>query len=219
VEELDHGMTPADWEPWLREWNRVLLASYDPARYSAFVDPEVVTPELLASGWLGASGATEEQLVALELRLGRRLPPSYRSFLQVSNGFLQPGSIVPRVLSTDEVDWYRTRHQDVIDVWAEALRDPGAEEAPDTFERYLPSCLQVSEVERIGDAVYLLNPEVVNAAGEWEAFYFASWVPGANRCPSFRALMEHDMMTLTTTPSPPPAQTDTFRSVLKWIFR
>lgn len=195
-------MTPTDWEPWLREWNRALLASYDPGKYSAFVDPAVVTPERLASGWLGAPGATENQLAALESRLGRRLPPSYRSFLQVSNGFIQPGVIVPRVLGTDEADWYRAGHQDVIDVWTEALR--GQDTAGrDTFERHLPSCLQVSEVERVGSAVYLLNPEVVDAAGEWEAFYFAHWVPGANRYPSFRALMEQELRTLTTPPAPP----------------
>ncbi|HEX6616278.1 MAG TPA: SMI1/KNR4 family protein [Gemmatimonadales bacterium] len=191
-------MNEHDWKPWLREWNRVLLASYDPAKYSAFVDPELVTPERLASGRLGAPGATGEQLAALEARLGRRLPPSYRSFLQASNGFLQPGLIVPRVLPSEEVDWYRARHQDVIDVWTEALREPGGTEAPDTFERHLSSCLQVSEVERIGSAVYLLNPEVVDAAGEWEAFYFAHWVPGANRYPSFRALMEEELKRLTS---------------------
>jgi hypothetical protein len=173
-------MTPTDWEPWLREWNRALLASYDPGKYGAFVDPAVVTPE----------------------RLGRRLPPSYRSFLQVTNGFIQPGVIVPRVFGTDEADWYRVGHQDVIDVWTEALR--GQDTAGlDTFERYLPSCLQVSEVERVGSAVYLLNPEVVDAAGEWEAFYFAHWVPGANRYPSFEALMEQELRTLTTPPAPP----------------
>jgi len=192
-------MSPADWESWLREWNRALLASYDPGKYGAFVDPAVVTPERLASGRLGAPGATEEQLAELEARLGTRLPPSYRSFLEVSNGFLQPGVIVPRLFGTDEVDWYRVRHQDAIEVWTETLHEFGGADAPDAFERHLPSCLQVSEVERIGTAVYLLNPEVVDANGEWEALYFAHWVPGANRYPSFRALMEQELETLTGT--------------------
>lgn len=213
-------MSPADWEPWLREWNRALLASYDPGKYSAFVDPAVVTAGRLASGWLGERGATEEQLTALEARLGMTLPPSYRSFLQVSNGFLQPGMIVPRLLGAEEVDWYRARHQDTIHVWTGTLGELGGADEPDTFERHLPSCLQVSEVERIGSAVYLLNPEVVDADGEWEAFYFAHWVPGADRYPSFRALMERELRTLTTPPPPPPpSQAKTILNLVKWIFR
>ena len=212
-------MTAADWEPWLREWNRALLASYDPGKYSAFVDPAVVTPERLASGWLGSPGATEEQLATLETRVGTRLPPSYRSFLQVSNGFIQPGVIVPRLLGTEEVEWYRVRHQDMIDVWTEALAEPGGMAPSDTFERHLPSCLQVSQVERIGSAVYLLNPEVVDADGEWEALYFAHWVPGANRYPSFRALMDQELQTLTTPPAPPSPRANTFLDVVRWIFR
>lgn len=59
---------------------------------------------MIASGWLGFPGAGEEEIAALEDRLGTRLPPSYRSFLRASNGFLQPGVIVPRLLATDEVD-------------------------------------------------------------------------------------------------------------------
>ena len=79
-----------EWQPWFQEWNRELLACYDPTEHNAFVDAQV-TPAVLTSGWLGFPGVSEEQLAELELRLGVTVPPSYRSFLRVSNGFLQPG--------------------------------------------------------------------------------------------------------------------------------
>jgi hypothetical protein len=69
--------------------------------------------------------------------------------------------------------------QETIDVWS-------ASSDPDGFERHLPATLQVSARETVGTARYLLNPEVTSADGEWEAFYFAHWLPGVRRYPSFR---------------------------------
>lgn len=41
-------------------------------------------------------------------------------------------------------------------------------------------------------AIYLLNPEIIDENGEWEAWFFADWLPGADRYPSFRSLMESE---------------------------
>ena len=219
---MEMSREPAvEWERWLWEWNGQLLARVDARERDAFRDP-AVTLEVIASGWLGFPGASEAQIAELEARLGARLPPSYRSFLQASNGFLQPGMIVPRLLPIAEVDWYRANHQDTIDSWTEGIaavagmppRDPTA------FEHHLPHALQVSGVERVGSAVYLLNPDVVDAEGEWEAFYFAHWVPGVNRYPSFRALMLAEQASwLAPEPPPPPSQLKTFWEALRWAFR
>jgi hypothetical protein len=47
------------------------------------------------------------------------------------------------------------------------------------------------EVSAEGDsAIYLLNPQVVASQGEWEAWYFANWLPGAQRYRSFWDLMQ-----------------------------
>ena len=185
-------MTVYDWEGWLRSWNELLLGALDPEHPDAW-DADV-TPEILASGWLGSPGATEQQVAALEARLGVTLPPSYRSFLLTSNGFLQPTVLVPRLLSTDEVNWFRAEHQDVIDSWSLGVRlGFAAASDPDSFEHYLPTALQVSAIEHSGSAVYLLTPMIVGPDGEWEAFYFAHWIPGVNRYPSFSAMMEDEM--------------------------
>ena len=37
--------------------------------------------------------------------------------------------------------------------------------------------------------MYLLNPMVVTPEGEWEAWMFAHWLPGARRYRSFWELM------------------------------
>lgn len=207
------------WEPWLREWNRELLARHDPTEYNAFVDP-LVTPAVLASGWLGSPGVTAGQLAELEARLGVTLPPSYRSFLRASNGFLQPGVIVPRLLPAHEVMWLREADPDTIDAWTVAGSRTGGVADPDGFEQYLPAALKVSARETVGTAVYLLNPRVAGPDGEWEAFFFAHWVPGARRFPSFRALMQAELEDLLApAPPPPPGRLRTFMNALRWIFR
>src|SRR5437867_13242462 len=77
-------------------------------------EEEEATPE-----WHGYSPATEVQIVAAEVRLGCRFPPSYRSFLQVSNGWRDAGPSIYRLWSTEEVEWFAARNQDWIDAWTE----------------------------------------------------------------------------------------------------
>jgi SMI1/KNR4 family protein SUKH-1 len=206
-----------DWDTWLRQWNRQLLSRYDPSTYDAFVDP-LVTPLVVAGGWLGAPAAAEEQVAELETRLGARLPPSYRSFLLTANGFLQPGIIVPRLLAADEVSWLRDVDRQTIEAWTGAA-DAGGSVGPDAFERYLPSTLRVSARETVGTAMYLLNPEIITADGEWEAWFFAHWVPGVRRFPSFWALMHAEQEDFLGPPPPAPTRVATFLDSLRWIFR
>lgn len=43
----------------------------------------------------------------------------------------------------------------------------------------------------MGDAaIYVLNPQIVTPEGEWEAWLFADWLPGAARYRSFQDLMQ-----------------------------
>lgn len=53
--------------------------------------------------------------------------------------------------------------------------------------RYLSTAIQISEVD---DGVLLLNPAIVTPEGEWEAWFFANWLPGALRSPSFFELIQ-----------------------------
>lgn len=175
-------MATVEWAAWLADYNRELIERLHLDEYSSFRDPRV-TAELVAAGWLGSPPADEETLATAEGRLGTRLPPSYRSFLAVSNGFLQPDLIVPRLRSADEIGWYGDIAPESVAIWAEFAE-------PDDAIGRLAGCLQVSDVELVGDAVYLLDPTGHAEDGEWDAYFFASWVPGVERYPSFHALME-----------------------------
>ena len=187
-------MVALDWRGFLQEWSRALLAS--PA-VAAQLPRDVVT-----SRWLGYTGATEEQLARAEARLGTRLPPSYREFLQVSNGWRQLTPFIDQLWSTDEIEWFAVRNQQWIDAYTHPIGYNDLPPVSDTAyyvygeaqdcvafrPEYLTTALEISAV---GDsAIYLLNRQVVTPDGEWEAWFFANWLPGANRYRSFQELMQ-----------------------------
>ena len=159
---------------------------------------------------LGFAGASESMLADAERRLGSRLPPSYRAFLECTNGLQQPLPFVParggNFWSVEELDWFRTRNAEWIDAYTEHPY-----EVPDSLYfvygddqdcvhfrgEYLRECLELSHD---GDsAVYLLNPRVIGADGEWEAWFFANWNPGAVRYRSFAELMRSHYLNFSTS--------------------
>jgi SMI1/KNR4 family protein SUKH-1 len=158
--------------------------------------------ETLNSGWLGFPGASLEAIKISEKRLGVEFPPSYRQFLQISDGWRNSGGFIDRIWSTNQIAWFRERHQEWIDAYTgppHRLRLPtisdedyfvyGEGQDPITLRvEYLQTALEISD---IGDAgIYLLNPKVLTKEGEWEAWFFANWLPGAARYRSFQELME-----------------------------
>jgi HEAT repeat protein len=158
------------WRPLLKELSEFRLA--DPKLSAALPEQNVKTQ------WLGEPGASDLEIKKLDRRLGRGLPPSYRSFLAESNGFEQWSPFLRRLYRAGEVDWFRVRNSS----WADAYRD--------TYPK-LGSCLQVSEA---GDsAVVLLNPGVIAPDGEWQTYFFANWIPGAKTYGSFREFMEDEL--------------------------
>jgi hypothetical protein len=137
--------------------------------------------EVIASGWLGYPGASEEQMASAEQRLGMSLPPSYTEFLQVTNGWRWTTYFIEQVWSAEQVKPFASEIQEWIDIWREV--DPNCPEA-----RYLPSAVQISGV---GDAaVYLLMPELASGENECEAWFLASWKGTAVRYDSFWDLMQ-----------------------------
>ncbi|MET8008267.1 SMI1/KNR4 family protein [Nonomuraea glycinis] len=121
--------------------------------------------------WLGATGASEAELAHHEERLGMRLPPSYREFLQVSNGWDEESRSCLRLLPVAEVGWTRDVDPELGEIWGDPVGDT----------------LYISEY--IEGQVCLLNPRVVEPDGEWQAFDLASWHPGVIEYRSFWDLM------------------------------
>lgn len=185
-------MATFEWRPFLEQYSRELLADREMRQR--------VAESVARSGWMGFEPATEAQLAELEARLGVELPDSYRQFLAVTNGWRQSGGFIDALWPCAQVDWFRANHQDWIDAYVlpsqgeppvslEEHCDYGPEQDCCKFRvKYLQATLLISEV---GDsAVYLLNPEIKTASGEWEAWFFANWLPGARRYHSFWDLMQ-----------------------------
>ena len=166
-------MEQFDWQPFLKQWAEEML---DVAE-----DTDDLNPEAVEAGWFGFPGATEEQIIEVEARLGVTLPPSYKEFLKVTNGWRQPEALwaasAGSLWQTNQVQWFAVANQDWIDAYSQSYQAEG----------HLQTVLQVSDD---GDGVYLLNPKVVDSAGEWEAWFFANWNPGAERYRSFQEMMQ-----------------------------
>ncbi|MEV6744517.1 SMI1/KNR4 family protein [Streptomyces sp. NPDC051080] len=178
---------------WSDEWLDPVL--HEQERSEPFPDA------VRAARWLGSAGATPQELAALEARLGTVLPPSYREFLRTSDGWLDTTSGIRRLLPVREIGWVRDLDPELIEGWTgggepddvpdEQYFVHGDEQEPWTIRtEYLNDLLKISHTPGALD-VYLLNPRVVTPDGEWEAWYFAHWLPGAVRHRSFRDLM-HD---------------------------
>jgi hypothetical protein len=172
-----------DWNSFLERWNRAILDLPD-------IEEHDIPAQIRKSGWLGFSPATEAEIAAVEARLGIALPPSYREFLLVSNGWHDTGTDIESILPIDEIDWLRDLNPDLIEIWMDSTGQEGWPDDPVEGVNYhhLAKTLVVSGGY---EAYVLLNPEVISPDGEWEAWLFADWVPGAGRYDSFWDLL-HD---------------------------
>lgn len=54
---------------------------------------------------------------------------------------------------------------------------------------YLQTALEINSDSGDGD-IYLLNPQIITADGEWEAWHFGNKLPGAIRYRSFYEMMQ-----------------------------
>jgi hypothetical protein len=175
------------------EWGKLLIEWNEAVFHSPLADqlPSAVREQ----GWLGRPGATMDQLQKLENRLQVTLPPSYKSFLQFSNGWywVSVGRLY-RIWSVEEVDWFSVRNQDWIDAWEE---DPNLGPISDELlnelleePKYMRNSLEVSE---LGDSeILLLNVKKCGEDGECDAGSLANWYPGISDYGSFWNLMQHE---------------------------
>lgn len=121
--------------------------------------------------WLGFPAASEERIAAMEERLGRQMPPSYREFLKVSDGWRHAGGFVSLLAGTEDAHWHNNA-SGLADMFEEHLReDAGPEERreADIWRRGLQLDV-VSDITHV-----LLAPEDVDENGEWAVYTWASW--------------------------------------------
>jgi hypothetical protein len=138
-----------------------------------------------------------EDIRAAEARLGLRLPPSYQAFLL--RGSNLPGDQGLAMLPVEEIDRFAQREPEWLDAWMEGANSvpsprSGVEPLPDDPtdpatmpHEQLAGTVVISTTDDM--RVLLINPARIDAEGEWEAWDFATWYPGAYRYRSFDLLI------------------------------
>ncbi|MEU0388406.1 SMI1/KNR4 family protein [Streptomyces chartreusis] len=158
--------TDFDWRSFLLTWSGEWADSL-PDGEAQGADGEAARQ----ARWLGFPPAAEERIAAMEERLGRQLPPSYREFLEVSDGWRHAGGFVWLLAGTQDAHWHNNA-SGLSDMYAEYLDEDATPEErweADLWRRAL-------QLDVESDATYvLLDPEDVDDSGEWAVYTWASW--------------------------------------------
>ena len=169
--------------------------------------------EVINERWFGYSGATDSEITAAESRLEMTLPPSYKGFLRVSNGWRGSDKDFSRVnnswravdmylsqlLPIQNVDWLSTTEPTLYDDWMSGWEseDPTSpvsdkeyfvygdeQDSASLRNEYLQTALEIGNNKDNGNL--LLNPQIVFEDRELEAWMFSPLIPGAIRYKSLR---------------------------------
>ncbi|WP_413752232.1 SMI1/KNR4 family protein [Streptomyces sp. R-74717] len=158
--------TAFDWRPFLLRWSGEWADSL-PDGEARGEDDEAAR----RARWLGFPPASEERIAAMEERLGRRMPPSYREFLKVSDGWRHAGGFVWLLAGTEDARWHNDE-SGLAEMFEEYLdEDAGPEERleVDIWRRGLQLDVE-SDITHV-----LLDPQDVDEDGEWAVYTWASW--------------------------------------------
>ncbi|MEW1866765.1 SMI1/KNR4 family protein [Streptomyces caelestis] len=170
-----------DWQRFLRRWQEEWVPSEDDTVELAEGDMT------LADLALSAPPATEAETAAAEKRLGTRLPPSYRQFLGVSNGWRLDGGSIYRLGAAHEIDWFGDPF-DMTPLYQQGLTERSTEQEvllAGMWRRAL-------QLETDSDMSYaLLDPGDTDEHGEWALYVYKGWSGEfPDRYLSFRAYMQ-----------------------------
>jgi len=179
-------LTVGEWHDFLRGFSSEFLNS----KYLRLLeaDPNIDVSLFLSEAgrearWLGYEPASEQTVLAVEERLGVRLPPMYRNFLLTSNGWNCIGEL--DLLKAEEIGWFAEREAWLLDSWS----GPGLEFFTEDL-KMLKRCLLISSGQDGSGGYLLLHAENGNENGEWNAY---EWWPGHGAHPephdSFAALL------------------------------
>jgi hypothetical protein len=145
--------------------------------------------------------ADEVEILRAEQRLQIKLPPSYRAFVSVTNGWRPFGSFIEELLPVQSVERLRDADPESSELIQECYEEDQLTDS-DYLDyttprrmtamrtRYYPDSLLVGKAwDGGGCEMVLLNPGTVFPDGEWEAIFFAPWLPGNKRYRTFGELV------------------------------
>ncbi len=178
-----------EWGPWLERWSGEWLDALAASEPEEF---EELDEDVVRSRWLGFGPAGSERMAALEERvrglgIAVPLPPSLRSFLEVTDGWRHAGGSVYLLAGADDIVPYGDPFR------LQKLYEENVGENP-TAQEVLHAgmwgrALQLSLDSDMTDV--LLDPGEVGADGEWAVYVHHGWSgEGPERYESFRAFME-----------------------------
>jgi hypothetical protein len=104
------GMNLSEWRQFLQRYSQEFLSHDWGDTLRLFSSHGAAIPdEARRTGWMGFKPASAAAIAATEERLGRRLPPSLRTFYEVSNGWGMIGRFIFDVLPVEEIGWLKDR--------------------------------------------------------------------------------------------------------------
>ncbi|MFJ2647069.1 SMI1/KNR4 family protein [Streptomyces sp. NPDC087420] len=153
-----------NWRPFLDRWSADWIDS------PGAEGREDAAEEIVRDRWLGFAPAGAERIAALEERLGAELPPSYRSFLAVTDGWRPAGTAVELLGTVDGVHWHKGA--ELQELYESALDEESSDDEVVRAGMW-GRALQLSVASDATDL--LLDPGDVNADGEWAAYLHRAW--------------------------------------------
>ena len=156
-------------------------------------DQNIYDQDVRQSGWLGYLGATEAEIRQVEEKLGITLPEDYRGFLTVTNGFRSSSVTKPALLPVAEIDFLKNVVEPYF--YDILLASPAHEEDNEAYREDLSNAVLISKYP--DEQLVWLMPEN-KEKDRWQAWFYASWVPGERPHPSFRAYIEEHLESILT---------------------
>ncbi|MCX4804981.1 SMI1/KNR4 family protein [Streptomyces sp. NPDC058682] len=155
-----------DWRPFLLRWSGEWADSLPDDAGRSEADEAARRDR-----WLGLPPASAKAIAAMEERLGRRMPPSYREFLEVSDGWRHAGGFVRLLAGTADAHWHddeyglASRYEGYLDDDS----GPAEQRAAGIWRRGLQLDVESQAT------VVLMDPEDVDENGEWAVYVSVSW--------------------------------------------
>jgi hypothetical protein len=192
-----------EWKEFLRKWEEETISLLIDAEKAGFIIDESygLMREVRRSEAQSFPGAEQDEIQALENRIGKRLPDSYKNFLKASNGWKQLAVDIDNTLfnPASKVDWYRNTDKPSYEILRQFSGDEKEILDSDYFSYGVlidsdislrdPDVKNLLAISNHCDSAdYFINANVIDANGEWEAIIFL-WEEGVIRYHSFAELM------------------------------
>ncbi|MEI5101449.1 SMI1/KNR4 family protein [Streptomyces sp. PmtG] len=155
-----------DWRGFLTRWSGEWADACDPDEVRDEGDEEA-----LRTRWLGFAPATTARVTALEERVGRPLPPSYRSFLDVTDGWRHAGGFVWRLAGAEHARWQEDENG-LTEMFLEHLDEDATPEQIQEATVWARGLRLDVETDAVSIA---LDPRDVDEHGEWAVLTWAPW--------------------------------------------